>query len=46
MDMVNHKLICVHEETKDSLDSKKLCPDESYNAVIKRLLKSKEDNQI
>lgn len=39
--MVNNKLIVIKEEVKQKLDDLKLCPTETYNNVIQRLLENK-----
>jgi len=44
--MVKHKMLVVNEDTKARLDEHKLCPRDSYNDVIARLINFCEETQI
>jgi len=41
--MDKNKLIAIKEETKDNLDKIKLCPEESYNSLLSRLIQLFKD---
>lgn len=40
--MISSKIIKIHESVKQELDNLKLCEDESYNSVIKRIINEKK----